>query len=70
MTNIQINTIMKHLLLLIFTFCTITVTAQKKWTLKECVDYALKNNISVKQSENSLLTNDKDIIAAKGNFLP
>ena len=70
MTNIQINTIMKHLLLLVCTFCTITATAQKKWTLKSCVDHALKNNISVKQSENSLLTNDQDIIAAKGNFLP
>ncbi len=70
MTKIQINTTMKHLLLLICTFCTITATAQKKWTLKACVDHALKNNISVKQSENSLLTNDQDIIAAKGNFLP
>lgn len=70
MTKIQINTTMKHLLLLICTFCTITATAQKKWTLKACLDHALKNNISVKQSENSLLTNDQDIIAAKGNFLP
>ena len=25
--------------------------AQKTWTLKECVDYALKNNIQIKQSE-------------------
>lgn len=70
MTKFQINTTMKHLLLLICTFCTITATAQKKWTLKACLDHALKNNISVKQSENSLLTNDQDIIAAKGNFLP
>ena len=23
----------------------------KKWTLEECVDYALKNNISIKQNE-------------------
>ena len=23
----------------------------KKWTLEECVDYAIKNNISIKQSE-------------------
>ena len=30
-----------------------TANAQegKVWTLKECVDYALENNISIKQSE-------------------
>lgn len=61
---------MKHLLLLVCTFCTIAASAQKKWTLKACVEHALENNISVKQSENSLLTNDQDIIAAKGNFMP
>ena len=44
--------------------------AQKKWNLQECVTHALENNISVRQTENSLLTNDQDIIAAKGNFLP
>ena len=30
----------------------------KKWTLEECVDYAIKNNISVKQSELDLKTSD------------
>lgn len=43
---------------------------EKKWTLKECVDYALENNITIKQGENTLLSNEQDIIAAKGNFLP
>ncbi|MDA9576460.1 TolC family protein [Flavobacteriaceae bacterium] len=70
MINIQTKKIMKHLLLLVCTFCTIAASAQKKWTLKACVEHALENNISVKQSENSLLTNDQDIIAAKGNFMP
>lgn len=30
---------------------TLAVNAQKEWTLDECVDYALENNISVKQAE-------------------
>ncbi|HKR05887.1 MAG TPA: TolC family protein [Bacteroidia bacterium] len=30
--------------------------SQKVWTLKECVDYALQNNITIKQSEISSLT--------------
>lgn len=43
---------------------------QKKWTLEQCVAHALENNISVKQNENTLLNNDQDVIAAKGQFLP
>jgi len=42
----------------------------KKWTLQKCVDQALENNITVKQAQNTLLINEQDIIAAKGNFLP
>ena len=42
----------------------------KKWTLQECVEYALENNISVKQS---LLDQDLSVIDEKqalSNFLP
>ncbi|WP_170235061.1 TolC family protein [Bizionia gelidisalsuginis] len=42
----------------------------KQWTLQESVNYALDNNITVKQASNTLLTNQQDIIAAKGQFLP
>ena len=42
----------------------------KKWSLIECVTHALENNITVKQGENTLLINEQDIKAAKGNFLP
>lgn len=57
--------------ILFFLFITIQVTAQdKKWTLKECVEYALENNISIKSSELDLqnaTVNKKDAIGA---FLP
>lgn len=43
---------------------------EKKWTLQESVNHALENNITVKQASNTLLTNQQDIIAAKGQFLP
>ena len=68
--NLNHKKMIKYLL---FLFCFIWswhTFAQKKWTLQECVTHALENNISVQQSENALLTNDQDIIAAKGNFLP
>lgn len=43
---------------------------QKKWTLLECVNYALENNITVSQNENTILLNEQDLIEAKGQFLP
>lgn len=42
----------------------------KNWTLMECVDYALKNNISIKQSELDLKVSDVEKLEALGNFLP
>src|SRR5574343_44287 len=46
-------------------------TAQtKKWTIQECVEYALKNNISIQQSELDLKATAIDKRAALGAFLP
>ncbi len=42
----------------------------KKWTLQECVEYALKNNISIKQSELDAKSANIDKKVAVGNFLP
>ena len=42
----------------------------KNWTLLECVDYAIKNNISIKQSELDLKVSDVEKLEALGNFLP
>ncbi|SEQ14244.1 TolC family protein [Flavobacterium urocaniciphilum] len=52
-------------------FASLTTFAQgKKWTLKECINHAIQNNISIKQSE---LDNQNASITKKdaiGNFLP
>lgn len=49
----------------------IQVQAQeKKWTLKECVEYALENNISVKQSALDIENADIAKSDAVGNYLP
>jgi outer membrane protein len=42
----------------------------KKWTLEECVKYALENNISIKQSELDTQTAAIDKRGALGKFLP
>lgn len=51
-------------------FAAFSFGQQKKWTLQDCVNHAIENNITVKQTENALLTNEQNVIAAKGNFLP
>ncbi|MES2411333.1 MAG: TolC family protein [Bacteroidota bacterium] len=43
---------------------------QKKWTIQECVEYALKNNISVKNSELDIKLANIDKSLAVGLFLP
>ncbi|RKS95223.1 outer membrane protein [Flavobacterium limicola] len=51
--------------------CCVTIQAQsKKWTLEECVKYAIQNNISIKQSELDSKTALIDKKGAVGNFLP
>ena len=42
----------------------------KKWTLEECVLYAVENNISIQQSELDLKVSDVEKLEAIGNFLP
>ena len=66
---------MKKINLLLFLLIIITpiinVKAQSKlWTLEECVDYAIKNNISIKQVQLDINTSNVEKKAAIGNFLP
>lgn len=64
----------KIIIKVIFIFILIlgfTASAQsKKWTLEECIVYALENNISIKQSELDLKVSDVEKLEAIGNFLP
>ncbi len=42
---------MKKGLLILATMMSLSVSAQQKWTLKDCIDYALQNNITLKQAQ-------------------
>ena len=61
---------MKKLLIIGLLFSCLSTVAQKKWTLKECIDYAIENNISIKQSQLDLETSEINKRGAVGNFLP
>lgn len=42
----------------------------KKWTLKDCVKYALEHNISIKKGKLDLQNSEIELKGAKGDFLP
>jgi outer membrane protein len=63
---------MKTKLSLLIALLTITFSfaQEKKWTLKESVEHALKNNITIKQNELNVELSKENVTNAKGNFLP
>ena len=62
---------MFKLILVSLLFVGISASAQiKKWTLQECVDYAIKNNISIQQTQLELETTAIGKKDAIGSFLP
>lgn len=63
---------MKNLSILAFLllFCSVLQAQQKQWTLEECVNYALENNLSVKQAELDTELSDIEKRDALGNFIP
>ena len=44
--------------------------AQKQWTLQECIDYALANNITLKKSQLQVRSAAEDVKGAKAALLP
>ena len=58
------------LLLFIGSIVTYAQQTNKVWSLEECVDYAIHNNISVKKSELATQLKEADVTSAKMNFYP
>ena len=60
----------KSIIVILLLFVALGQAQDKKWTLKECVQYALENNISIKQSELDVELSEVEKLTAKGNFIP
>ena len=60
----------KGLLLIGVLLLTVTASAQKRWTLQDCIDYALANNISLKKSQLQKQSATEDLKGAKAALLP
>ena len=49
---------------------TLPASAQQSWTLRQCADYAIKHNISIKQKDNQRKQRDIQLSTAKNSRLP
>ena len=59
-----------YILILAFTSSAQEPVAGKAWSLEQCIDYALKNNISVKQSELNTEISKVNLTQSEVNLLP
>src|SRR6188768_1398626 len=66
-------------LLLSFSFCIAQVDTVKqaqtppspvKWTLKQCVDYALTNSLTIQRGNYTVESSEVDLLAAKMSRIP
>ena len=57
-------------LVLAFGLVTYSITAQKLWTLEECINYAFENNLNIKQSVLNVESADYDVTQSKYNIVP
>ena len=48
----------------------ITSVAQRQWTLQQCIDYAMQNNITLKKSRLSQQSATEDVQSSKAQLLP
>lgn len=60
----------KKALYLVLFFATVSTVAQNEWNLQQCVDYALKHNILLKQAELNNQIQKNNTLQSKANVLP
>ncbi|MBR5988112.1 MAG: TolC family protein [Prevotella sp.] len=51
-------------------YCTLSSAQPKQWTLRECCDYAVEHNISIKQRENQRRQQELQLSTSKNSRLP
>ncbi len=61
---------MKKVLIIILGLSCLGIGAQEKWSLRECIDYAVKHNLQVIQNEYSKQIQDSNLRIAQKSYLP
>ena len=65
------NMRVKHFSLSLIALLSLSTTAQaKQWTLKECIDYALTNNISLRKTLVQKQSSHEDVLQSQAALLP
>ena len=57
-------------LILILSSATFSQQSSKTWTLRQCIDYALENNIQIKQNELNTQLAEQTLLQSKATMLP
>ena len=60
----------KGLLLISVMMLTVSASAQKFWTLQDCIDYAMENNITLQKSKLQKSSASEDLKGSKAALLP
>ena len=61
---------MKKSILLMAAWCCLSMHAQKKWTLDECISYAMENNLTLKALKLQKESAQEDVKQSKAALLP
>ena len=61
---------MKKMIFMMAAFCCLNIHAQKKWTLDECINYAMENNLTLKASKLKQQSAQEDVLQSKAALLP
>ena len=67
--NVKQNTT-RLIIFILINISALSLKAQSAWTLKDCIDYALENNIQLKQSKLTTLQNKLSVEQSKAALFP
>jgi len=60
----------KYSIIIVLLAACMAAQAQDKWTLRQCIDYAIENNIEIKQQEVKVESAKNDLSTSKNSRLP
>ena len=61
---------MKRMIYVMALLCCLSIDAQKKWTLQDCINYAMENSVSMKLAKIRKQSAQEDALQSKSALLP
>ena len=61
---------MKRMIYVMALLCCLSIDAQKKWTLQDCINYAMENSVSMKLAKIKKQSAQEDALQSKAALLP